>query len=99
MPNCAKLLLLLTNLLSGKTNSNTPITWSPEAETAFEHSKASLVQATMLLHPCHDAPTCIATDASNHTVGAVLQQLIDGTWSPLAYFSKVTAIGDQIQHI
>ena len=42
----------------------------------------------MLQHPHHDASTCIATDASDHAVGAVLQQLINGTWSPIAYFSK-----------
>lgn len=88
LPDCAKLLLPLTNLLSGKANSNSPITWSTTAESAFEQSKASLAQATMLHHPHHDAPTCIATDASDHAVGAVLQQLIDGTWSPIAYFSK-----------
>ena len=35
-----------------------------------------------------DAPTCIATDASDHAVGAVLQQLVSGTWRPIAYFSK-----------
>ena len=88
LPDGAKLLLPLTNLLSGKTTSNAPITWSPEAESAFEQSKASLAQATLLHHPRHDAPTCIATDASDYAVGAVLQQLIDGTWSPIAYFSK-----------
>ena len=88
LPNCAKLLLPLTNLLAGQASSNTPINWSPEAEAAFEQSKASLAQATMLHHPRHDVPTCIATDASDHAVGAVLQQLIDGTWSPIAYFSK-----------
>jgi hypothetical protein len=42
----------------------------------------------MLHHPHHDAPTCTATDASNYTIGAVLQQLINGNWSPIAYFSK-----------
>lgn len=88
VPDCAKLLLPLTNLLSGKATSNSPITWSPTAESAFEQSKASLAEATMLHHPHHDAPTCIAADASDHAVGAVLQQLIEGAWSPIAYFSK-----------
>ena len=74
LPDGAKLLLPLTNLLSGKTTSNAPITWSPEAESAFEQSKASLAQATLLHHPRHDAPTCIANDASDYAVGAVLQQ-------------------------
>jgi len=87
LPDSAKL-LLLTNLLSGKFNTNAPITWSPAAESAFEQSKASLAQATMLHHPHYNAPTCIAADASDHAVGAVLQQMIDGVWSPIAYISK-----------
>ena len=69
LPDGAKLLLPLTNLLSGKTTSNAPITWSPEAESAFEQSKASLLH-----NQRHDVPTCIATDASNYAVGAVLEQ-------------------------
>ncbi len=88
LPDCAKLLLPLTNLLSCKVNSNVPITWSPTTESAFEQSKASLAQATMLHHPHHDALTYIPADASNQAVGAVLQQRINGTWSPIAYFSK-----------
>ena len=87
-PNCAKLLLPLTNLLVGKGSSSTPITWCPTTETAFEQSKASLAQATMLHHPIQDAPTCIATDASDHAVGAVLQQRVNDAWKPIAYFSK-----------
>ena len=88
LPDGAKVLLPITNLLSGKGNSNAPVIWSSMAEAAFEQSKASLAKATMLHHPRHNALTCIATDASDHAVGAVLQQLINGTWSPIAYFSK-----------
>ena len=88
LPDCAKLLLPLTNLLAGKANSNAPITWSTTAEAAFEKSKTCLAEATMLQHPHHDAPTCIAADASDHAVGAVLQQLVNDTWFPIAYFSK-----------
>ncbi len=42
----------------------------------------------MLHHPHHDAPTSIATDISEQAVGAVLQQLMNGSWAPIAYFSK-----------
>jgi len=58
LPDGAKLLLPLTNLLFGKVNSNAPITWSPAAESVFEQSKASLAQATMLHHQHYNAPTC-----------------------------------------
>ena len=47
-----------------------------------------LAQATLLVHPKPEAPTNIVTDASDVAVGAVLQQLIDGEWCPIAYFLK-----------
>ena len=47
-----------------------------------------LAQATLLVHPKPDAPTNIVTDASDVAVGAVLQQLINCEWHPIAYFSK-----------
>ncbi len=88
LPNCAKLLLPLTNLLIGKASPKAPVAWSPSTELAFQSSKECLANATMLFHPQHDAPTSIATDASDFAVGAVLLQLIDGAWSPIAFFSK-----------
>ncbi len=98
--NCAKLLLPLTNLLIGKASSKTPVAWSPSTELAFQSSKECLANATMLFHPRRDAPTSIATDASDFAVGAVLQQLIDGAWSPIAFLLKETSASrDQIQHL
>ena len=38
----------------------------------------------MLVHPGHEAPTSLTVDASDV---AVLEQLIDGVWKPLAFFS------------
>ena len=54
---------------------------------AFADIKHALAQATLLFHPKPDAPTCIMTDASNVAIGAVLQQLIDGQWCPVSFFS------------
>ena len=50
--------------------------------------KDALSNATLLVHPQSDAPTCIITDASDTAIGAVLQQRIDSVWSPLSYFSR-----------
>ena len=41
-----------------------------------------------LTHPDPAADLCLAVDASNNHVGAVLQQLCGSTWRPLAFFSK-----------
>ena len=86
IPNGAQLLQPLNNLLS-TTSPNKPIQWTDQATTAFHNSKQALAQATLLFHPKPDAPTCIMADASDVAVGAVLQQLIDNQWCPVAFFS------------
>ena len=42
----------------------------------------------MLAHPSRQAETRLVTDASNHGMGASLEQKLDGTLKPLAFFSK-----------
>ena len=86
IPNGAQLLQPLNKLLS-TTSSNKTIQWTDQATAAFHNSKQALAQATLLFHPKLDAPTCIMTDASDVAVGAVLQQLIDNQWCPVAFFS------------
>ena len=60
------------------------LVWTSELDTSFKQSKEALANATMLVHPCHEAPTSLTVDASDVAVGAVLEQLIDGVWTPLA---------------
>ncbi|GFY50078.1 hypothetical protein TNIN_340251 [Trichonephila inaurata madagascariensis] len=42
----------------GSTNKNdkTPLTWTPEADTAFELSRDALITATHLAHPVSKVP-------------------------------------------
>ena len=56
--------------------------------SAFNLTKEALASATMLAHPLTDAPTAVTVDASGVAVGAVLEQLIHGSWQPLAFFSR-----------
>ena len=77
----------LTDRLSTKVK-NKPITLTPLELQAFENVKHALVQATMLRHPNFKAPVSLMVDASDFAVGGVLQQLIDGVWHPLSFFSK-----------
>ena len=39
-------------------------------------------------HPPHVAEISLATDASDHHIGGVLQQKEGGAWRPLAFFSR-----------
>ena len=52
--------------------------------SAFNLAKEALARATMLAH----LPTAITVDASGVAVGAALEQLINGSWQPLAFFSR-----------
>lgn len=64
------------------------INWTPEATENFEKCKDDLKNATLLYFPSAHTPLSLMTDASDTSVGAVLQQKVDGNWKPLGYFSK-----------
>ncbi|BHF60044.1 hypothetical protein SprV_0100300500 [Sparganum proliferum] len=85
LPNCADLMLPLTNLLSGPKG---PLELRGHALTAFERIKTSLADATLPTHPAPEAPLSLMVDASTVAVGAVLQQHINDSTRPLAFFSK-----------
>ena len=55
---------------------------------AFQTAKQALSDATLLFHPNGKAVTEVTCDASGTAVGASLDQLIDGEWKPLAFFSR-----------
>ena len=48
----------------------------------------SLSRAALLAHPDSTAPLALVTDASTTTMGVVLQQRVQDTWQPLAFFSR-----------
>nr|VZI00068.1 unnamed protein product [Spirometra erinaceieuropaei] len=85
IPNCADLMLPLTNMLSGPKG---PLELTGEALTAFERIQNSLADATLLTHPAPEAQLSLMVDASTVAVGAVLQQHLAGSTQPLAFFSK-----------
>ena len=85
LPSAASVLRPLYASVSGKTKS---IQWTSMMEKAFVDSKVAVAQATMLTHPRQDAPTSLTVDASDVAIGGVLSQLVDGSWQPLAFFSR-----------
>ena len=85
IPAAASRMLPLFEALAGKPKT---LEWSEAMVTAFEDTKRALAEATLLTHPLHHAATSLTVDASEQAVGAVLQQLVDGSWKPLAFFSK-----------
>nr|VZI14759.1 unnamed protein product [Spirometra erinaceieuropaei] len=75
LPNCADLMLPLTNMLTGPKG---PLELTREALTALERIKNSLADATLLTHPVPEAQLSLMVDTSTVAVGAVLQQHLAG---------------------
>lgn len=89
LPNAAKIQApLYVYITDSKKNDKREIAWTTEAVNAFELTKKALVDATLLSHPSFDAETRLVTDASDFSMGAALEQNIDGSWKPLAFFSR-----------
>jgi cleavage and polyadenylation specificity factor subunit 1 len=85
IPQAANIMQPLYDAVAGKAKM---VEWTVERDTAFQKAKEALINATMLVYPQSDAPTALTVDASDHSCGAVLEQLIDNKWQPLAFFSR-----------
>ena len=87
--NAASVQAPLNAFLQGaKKKDKRPITWTEEAEKAFKTCKDSVANAALLAHPENNSPLILTTDASDLACGAALQQQVNGTWEPIAFFSK-----------
>ena len=96
IPYCAAKLTPVNNLLTdaneGHTRlspeSNFELKWNDGADSAFMESKQILANATLLVHPDPSAQLNITCDASDFSIGGVLQQYINNVLQPLLFFSK-----------
>lgn len=88
LPRAAQIQAPLHALLTGSLKGSHPINLTGEALQAFEASKQSLSDAALLAHPDCSAKLALVTDASDKAIGAVIQQLTDEAWQPLAFFSR-----------
>ena len=57
-------------------------------DEAFKRTKEALASAALLVHLIANVPTAITVDASDIAIDGVLQQLVNGVWQPLAFFSR-----------
>ncbi|BHF69358.1 hypothetical protein SprV_0301240200 [Sparganum proliferum] len=91
LPNCADLMLPLTNMLSGPKD---PVQLTGEALTTFEKIKSSLADATLFTPPAPEAQLSLMVDASTVAVGAVLPRHLAGWTRPLALFLRKALSGE-----
>ena len=85
IPNAAR---LMRPLYAAGNNKAKTLVWTPDMSQAFEEAKQALASATMLCFPRNQAPLALTTDASATAVGAVMEQLVNGVWEPLGFFSR-----------
>ena len=63
--------------------------WTEECEKAFRILKEALAKGPVLRSPDHDRSFLVQTDASDHGMGAVLNQMDeDGCDHPVACYSR-----------
>ncbi|GFY18453.1 retrovirus-related Pol polyprotein from transposon opus [Trichonephila clavipes] len=62
--------------------------WTDDTRRSFEKCKTDLAEAALLSFPRSGLPLSLCTDASDFAVGAVLQQLENERWKPIAFYSK-----------
>ena len=74
----------MTDLISPKVKFE----WTAADEYAFQQAKEAVSKIPTLAFPEDDAETRMCCDASDSGVGAVLEQLIDGEWMPIEFFSS-----------
>lgn len=70
------------------TGKNIKFAWTSEAEMAFQELKSRLMAAPILAYPMPEGDFILDTDASQHAMGAVLQQVQDGETKVIGYASK-----------
>jgi hypothetical protein len=68
--------------------SSLPWTWTSTENDAFLALQKAATEGPVLNLPIDDAPFRIEADSSGYATGAVLSQLQDNHWRPIAYYSK-----------
>ena len=74
--------------LHALTKKDQAFIWSNEAHTAFLTLRNALISVPVLAMPNDTDEYILDIDAGNHSIGAVLSQIQDGTERVIAYASR-----------
>ncbi|GFS71754.1 retrovirus-related Pol polyprotein from transposon opus [Trichonephila clavipes] len=103
LKDAAKTQAPLHELLKGaKKKDRRKVHWTDDSRRSFEKCKTDLAEAALLSFPRSVLPLSLCTDASDFSVGAVLQQIENEGSKPIAFYSKKlneTQTSCNIQHV
>jgi hypothetical protein len=85
IPNFSHIAKPLFNL----TRKRVKFVWGPEQESAFSELKSKLSSSPVLCHYDPEAELILETDCSQHGLGAILFQVVEGQERVVAYYSKL----------
>ena len=72
----------------GKKGSKKRVEWQESDIASFNELKKRLAQELALYQPDFEQPFILRCDASDHAIGAVLSQIIDGKERPVGFYSR-----------
>lgn len=79
-----------------KKNDKTPLVWTDEARVAFSTLKDKMINSVTLRFPDFSKPFILTTDASNYSIGGVLQQAdSENKLRPISFFSRKLNAAEQ----
>ena len=85
IPNYGRLTADLYKMCEGRARR---CSWTKESLKNFANLKQAFISAPILSFPNFKLPFYIQTDASNNAIGAVLLQLADNLYKPIAFASR-----------
>ena len=70
-----------------KRKKKAPIVLNEDALSSFENMRRELNSISTLGHPVPEVPLSLTVDASDSSIGSVLQHVVKGRTQPVAFFS------------
>ena len=95
LPNIAAFQESLNGFQRGSPPKNKKLVWNEQQTKDFEEIKNLIANAALLAHPSPDADICLFVDASESSIGGVVQQFINNKWEPLGFYSKSLSIAQR----
>ena len=81
------------------TSKNVSFTWGPEQEDSFQQLKHAMCNQVTLHSIDYRHPLIMKCDASEHGMGGVLVQVVDGKERPIQFVSKLFKKAERNYHI